>query len=528
MTGTVSLIRLILRRDRVVTPIWVLILAVLPIAQTTGIAELYPTEQELRRFAVSFAGPALEALYGPVTHWNAAALGVWRAGFTPVLLALASTLTVIRHTRVEEEAGRRELLGSTALGRHAGLSAALIVAALANLVVALIIVLSFVKQGYPAAGAVATGLNYAGVGMVFAAVGAVAAQLTESAGGARAIALSALGGAYLLRVAGDSAGLPALTWLSPIAWGQKLRPFAGEVWWPLVPSAAAIAVLLTAAYLMAGRRDVAAGLLPPRLGPERAAPGFASPLALAWRLHKGALFGWSAGFVLFGLVIGGAAGTAADAMAENRQLLEMMTRLGGSANMSDAFVAGVLSIFGIAVSGYAVQAALRMRAEETLMRAEPVLATRVSRAGWMASHLVFALLGPVVVLALLGVAVGLSAGAGAGDGVGDLVGQVPRVLGATLAQLPAVWSLAALAVALFGLLPRLVAVAWGALAAFLLFGQIGALLDLPSAVLDLSPFSHLPHLPGGEVTVAPLLVLTAISVALLAAGLYGFRRRDLG
>lgn len=524
MTGTGALVRLILRRDRVIMPLWVLILAVLPISQTTGIAKLYTTDQALRQFAASFAGPALEALYGPVTHWNAAALGVWRAGFTPVLLGLASLLTVIRHTRVEEEAGRRELLGSTVLGRHAGLSAALIVAALANLVVALIIMVSFTKQGYPASGAIATGLGYAAVGMVFAAVGAVAAQLTESAGGARAIALSVLGGTYLLRMAGDSTGASGLSWLSPISWGQKLRPFAGEVWWPLALSFAVLVVLSSVAYVLAGRRDVAAGLLPPRLGPARAAPGFASPLALAWRLHRGALLGWSAGFVLFGLVIGGAAKTAADAMAENRQLMEMMARLGGTTNVADVFIAGVLSIFGIGASGYAVQAALRMRTEETLMRAEPILAVAVSRAGWMASHLVFALLGPVVVLVVLGLAVGVAYGVSADD----LAGQLPRVLGATLAQLPAVWSLAALAVALFGLLPRLVAGAWAALAVFLLFGQVGALLDLPQTLLDLSPFSHLPKLPGGEVTASPLLALTAIAAALVSAGLYGFRRRDVG
>ncbi|MFF0307128.1 ABC transporter permease [Streptosporangium sp. NPDC004379] len=525
MTGAGSLARLVLRRDRLIMPLWVLVLAVLPITQTTGIAELYPTEQGLRRFAASFgANPALEALYGPVTHWNAAAMGVWRAGFTPVLLALASLLTVIRHTRVEEETGRRELIGSTVVGRNAGLTAALAVTVAANLAVALILVVSFAGQGYGLAGASALGLGYAVVGTVFAAVGAVAAQLTESAGGARAIALSALGGAYLLRMAGDSTGASWLSWLSPIAWGQRMRPFAGEVWWPAVLAVVVAALLSAVAYALAGRRDVAVGVLPPRLGPAEAAPGFGSPLALAWRLHRGALLGWSVGFALFGAVVGGAAKGAADAMAGNAQLMEMMARLGGGSNVSDVFIASVVSIFGIAVSGYAVQAALRSRGEETLGRAEPVLSGAVSRIGWMASHLVFALLGPAVVLAVMGLAVGAAYGASSGD----LAGQLPRVTGAALSQLPAVWALAALAAALSGLLPRLTALAWAALALFLLLGQVGALLNLPPAALDLSPFSHLPKLPGGEVTATPLLALTAIAAALVAAGLYGFRRRDVG
>ena len=42
------------------------------------------------------------------------------------LIAVAVILTVIRHTRAEEESGRTELLDSTAVGRYASLTAALI------------------------------------------------------------------------------------------------------------------------------------------------------------------------------------------------------------------------------------------------------------------------------------------------------------------------------------------------------------------------------------------------------------------
>jgi ABC-2 type transport system permease protein len=51
---------------------------------------------------------------------------------------------------------------------------------------------------------------------------------------------------------------------------------------------------------------------------------------------------------------------------------------------------------------------------------------------------------------------------------------------------------------------------------------------MPPALLDLSPFSHLPRLPGGELSPVPLLMLTTIAAVLLTAGLYGFRRRDVG
>ncbi|MET7653065.1 ABC transporter permease, partial [Streptomyces sp. NPDC005486] len=58
-------------------------------------------------------------------------------------------------------------------------------------------------------------------------------------------------------------------------------------------------------------------------------------------------------------------------------------------------------------------------------------------------------------------------------------------------------------------------------------GWIGPALDAPQAVLDLSPFGHLPKLPGGHMEWGPVLLLLATASALVAAGLAGLRRRDL-
>jgi ABC-2 type transport system permease protein len=102
------------------------------------------------------------------------------------------------------------------------------------------------------------------------------------------------------------------------------------------------------------------------------------------------------------------------------------------------------------------------------------------------------------------------------------------VLAGALVQLPAVWLLAGLTVAAFGLLPRLAAtVGWVALSVCLLLGQVGALLRLSQAVLDVSPFTHIPRVPGAPVPMTPLLLLTALAAALVALGLAAFHRRDV-
>jgi ABC-2 type transport system permease protein len=65
------------------------------------------------------------------------------------------------------------------------------------------------------------------------------------------------------------------------------------------------------------------------------------------------------------------------------------------------------------------------------------------------------------------------------------------------------------------------------LAGFVLLGQLAEVLTLPHAVLDLSPFSHVPRVPGGTLHAAPLIWMSLGAFALIAAGLVALRRRDL-
>jgi len=101
------------------------------------------------------------------------------------------------------------------------------------------------------------------------------------------------------------------------------------------------------------------------------------------------------------------------------------------------------------------------------------------------------------------------------------------VLGTVAVQLPAVWLPAAVTVALFGLLPRFTPVAWGVLVAFIAVFLLGSLSNSPQWLLDLEPFTHIPHVGTGEFTAAPLVWLVAIDSALITLGVIAFRRRDL-
>jgi ABC-2 type transport system permease protein len=294
-------------------------------------------------------------------------------------------------------------------------------------------------------------------------VAAVAAQLTAGAGPARGIAGAVFGLFYLLRSIGDAGGtngqLAWLSWLSPLGWARLSRPFAGERWWVLALFAGAVVLFVAAAYALSARRDLGAGLLPARIGPATASPGLRSPLALAWRLQRGALFGWAAGFAVIGTVFGLVATTVSAVITANPQMMAFFARLGGGAQPGDVVFTLYLIAFGPVIAVYAISAVLRLLSEEGEWLADPVLAAPVSRVRWASSHIFVVALGQVAVLAALGLTSGLTYGLSSGDVGRELL----HVLAATLAYVPAVWVMGAVAAALFGLLPRLTVGSWAAL-----------------------------------------------------------------
>lgn len=526
LTGTTALARLALRQDRLRLPVWLLLIIVMVGSTVAGFIELFPTDAARVAYAAGLAvNPALVAIQGPVFGTSLGALVAARVlTIAAVLIALFNVLTVIRHTRAEEEAGRRELLGATVVGRQAGLAAALAVVIGADAVLAVAVTAVLLGSGLPLGGSAALGLALGSIGAVFAAVAAVAAQLTEGARAAAGLGLGALGVAFVLRAAGDAGDNPSMSWSSPLGWAAMVRPYTGERWWVLGLAAVVAAALMTAAAALSARRDLAAGVFPPRPGAATATRGLAGPFGLAWRLHRGTLLGWVVAFVLAGAAFGGIAQGVGAVLESSPDVVEVLRQLGGPGGIVDVFLAAEFGILGLLASAYAIAAALRLRSEEVDGRAETVLATAVGRARWATGHLLVALLGPAVLLLGAGLAAGLVHGAA----TGDVAGQVPRLVAGALAQLPAVWVLVGIALALFGVLPRLAVGAWAVLVVFLLFGQLGQILRLDQWLLDLSPFTHLPRSLGGDLALTPLLWMVVIAAALSGVGLMGLRRRDVG
>ncbi len=530
LAGARELIKLTLRRDRIMLLVWIYALTAVAISGGYGLKLVYKTAQDRASLATNVhTTPALQFLYGQLHADSLGAIVAWRyLAYASLGAALMSIFVVIRHTRADEETGRLELVESAAVGRRAPLAVAVAVACAANLILGFLSAAVLIFTHLPASGAIGFGLAEAGCGIAFAGIAAVAAQVSGTARSARGIAIAVLGVIFLFRAVGDSGGSHGLswfTWLSPIGWAELLRPFAGNRWWVLALPVLVVVAGTAGAFALAARRDQGAGLVQPRPGPATAGRLLSGPAGLSWRLQRGAVAGWTAGFLVGGLAIGVVTTSVGKLVGSSPGVTKAIDEIGGQAALANAYLAACMSLIGLVAAAYAVAGVGRLRSDEEAGRAEPLLAGPVSRVRWGGSHLLIVAIGTLVVLVVGGLGVGLAFGIASSN----VSTEVPRLIGAALVQLPAALLIAAVGAAFAGLVPKWSAQAgWTALAVCGFVGLFGPALKLSQGVLDISPFSHVPKLPGGVFSIVPLAWLAGATLALTAAGLIGLRRRDVG
>jgi ABC-2 type transport system permease protein len=523
MTGARVFLRTFLRRDRWMLLAWAVGAVLLYYSQAVSVDGLYRTQAEFDRAAasmehnaafVAMAGPAraLNSIGGQVT-WQASAFGAIVAG-------LMSMFLVGRHTRAEEESGRDELLRGAAVGRYAPMTAALVTALLANLLLGVLVALSLWSYPLALADSLGLGLGLTLCGWFFTGTALVAAQMTASTRSMYGLCGAVMGLAYALRAVGDI-GYPALSWLSPIGWYQAMHPFSGLRWWPGLLLLVAAAAAVVAAYALFDRRDVGSGLLAARSGPARAGRGLHSSLGLAWRLQRGSVVGWTLGVLLTGLAYGAIGNDVGDLVGDSQASRDLFAQ--GGAGLVDGFYATACLMLALLACGFAVSSALRPRTEEADGRVEDLLATALPRREWLLGHTVVTVAGTVAVL--MGAAVGL--GAGYAMVTAD-PGTALRLSAPVLQYLPAVLLLSAVARLLHGLCPRVATLAWLPLVLAVVVMFFGDLLRLPQWLQDLSPFEHLALVPAQDFRWGPFLALAALAAAVSFLGQSAFCRRDIG
>ncbi|MEV0898862.1 ABC transporter permease [Actinoplanes sp. NPDC049802] len=513
-----------LRRERATLPWWIAGTGLLFLVQSTQSQDLYGDPAALARLRETVgANTAVIAMSGPPELLTSIGgeIVFEMFGFAAVVVALMNMFLIGRHTRGDEEAGRAELLRSTPISRRAPVFAALRLAAIADLAVGAVVFAALAGTGLPVAGSLLVAAATAALGLLFAALTVLAAQIFEHTRGVYAAVGTLIGAAWALRAVGDS-GRSGVVWASPIGWGQQTMPFGADRWWPLAITLAAAVVVVAAALAVLDRRDFGAGLLRSRPGRPHASRALGTPSGLAWRLQRGLVIGWTAGVGMLGMAYGAIADSIEQWVTGNPEIAEFLP--GGAQDVVDSYLALTVTLSALLAAAAGVSAALRARAEETAGRAEPILATATSRVAWLGGHLGVALAGSALVLLAGGTFEGLAYGLTVGD-----PGQAARMAGAALVYLPGVWAVVAVAAFGLGWVARAAAVAaWSVLGYCAVVELFAASFGLPEWALRLSPFTHLPQAPLEPVTAGPPVVVGAVAAVLIVAGVLGFRRRDVG
>ncbi|MEQ6899821.1 hypothetical protein [Nocardioides sp. YIM 152588] len=511
--GTTLLLRQNVRRDRVIVPGWLAVLSLMAYASASAVGSLFSTAQERLMLATSINGqPGLLALYGPIL--DPGSTGELAMSKLTVLYALLSAILYVvlvrRHTRIDEESGRAELIGGTAVGRAAPMLAVVVECIAVALLLGLLVAAANAVGGLPVAGSLWFGISWAGTGLVATGIAAVACQLSASARTCGAIAAAMLAAAFAVRAAGDALdGWHWISWLSPLGWNTQLRAWSEPRWWVSVLYLALSAALLALAGAMRARRDLGAGLIEAR--PGRVSGWIAGAWGLTLRLQRTSLVLWTVGIAGLGLLFG-AMTPGFDDLFRGTGAQEIIDRLGG------AFLAALLPIIAIVVTCYPVAVASGAHQDEAEGRTGTAIAAGTSRARWFAATATFAAVGAAWLMLVAGLCLRVGYGAAGGAGGAD-------VLPAAAGWIPAVWFVGALALA--GFAARQGWVGWTLLVTFLTLTLVGELLELPGWMVRLSPYSAVPLYPAEAWSWRPDLVLLALTASIVVGAWLLFQRRDL-
>lgn len=536
MAGLGTMIRLILRRDRVKLPLWIVGFVGTLVAMVPLLRDVYGDEASLQTMHATFGlNPSALFMTGPMDEPTFGALFsletlIWWG----IAIAFLNTLLIVRHTRHNEEIGAQELLLSGQMKRSTSLVAALVVALGVNALIVLGIGagLEATDPGWATSQSWLFALAMGAFGLAWAAIASVVVQLTESGRSANGMLAGLIGVGFIVRGIGDflgesnDAGVHIAHWassLSPFGWMQATRPLTSVDWSALLVPVLFAAVATTLGFILLSRRDVGEGLLPSRRGKQRASRLLASPLGLTLYLQKNTFIGWLVAVVVMVAMIGVLVPQMSDMFDSSEGMRHVVESIGGAGELVSTFLTAMIAITCLMVFAYTIQSLGKLRSEEASGHIESLLATKLSRFKWAALHVGTVFIGGTVMLATIGLTLALLV-----NGISDFTVDVREYTLAGLSYVPLMLAFMALYLMLFGLLPRVAGGLTWLYFGFVAFALwLGPIVQLSQSIMNLSIMEHITAPPAEEIAWEPLLVITAIALAFILVAFAAWRRRDM-
>jgi len=537
MAGLGTLVKLILRRDRIKLPLWIIGLVATLLAMVPLLRDIYGDTASLNTMYATFsANPSALFMTGPIDEPTFGAfMMIETLLWWGLAIAFLNTLFIVRHTRHNEEIGAQELLLSGRTHRASSLAAALIVALGINALIALS--LGFGMQFMDATWSTSQSWLYAvamgAFGFAWAAIAAIVVQLVENGRSANSLLAGLIGAGFILRGIGDflgktdSIGVHQPTWLSylsPFGWLQATRPLTAHAdWWPLIIPIGFAIVAMALAFILLTHRDVGAGMLPGHKGKKRASYFLRTPLGLTWYLQKNIFIGWLIGVLVMVGTIGALVPQMSDVYESSDSMRQTIQAIGGTGALIPSFMSAMIAITCLMVFAYAIHGLSKLRSEEANGNLEHLLATKLSRLKWLGLHLATVIIGGLFMLAATGAVLAFCV-----NSLSDFNVDMWEYILAGLSYLPVLFMFVAIYLILFGLLPRLASGVTWFYFGFVSFALwLGPIIRLDKAIMNLSVMEHLPTPPVEDIKTTPLLIITAISLGMILVGTFAWRQRNL-
>ncbi|MET0783713.1 MAG: polyketide antibiotic transporter [Leifsonia flava] len=535
MRAFATLLRQRVRRDRWQLLMWIVGTALLAYLTYVGVSDSYGTLQDRQALlATAMANPVIMLFRGLPSGAEEGAFMLFLIfPFLAMTAAFMSSFLAVRHTRMDEELGRAELVAATPAGRTLPLLATLVHGILANVALALLTSSALVSTGLAAESSFVAGFGAGAVGVAFLGVGLLSGQLMRTSRGANSLAVWVLLLTFLLAGLGNALGTPTadlqriesswLVWLSPFGWGEQSRPFADDDLWPLLLCVGFGLAVAAGSLALQGSRDLGESLVPERRGRPDAPATLTGPTALVWRMTRGSIVGWSVGGLLTGLLATSLAGILGDVVEELPSVQAILAAISANGSIEQGAVVIFFEMLGILAACAAVQTVCRARQEEAHGTAEAVLATPVDRVRWLAGYVVVGF-GAIVLVgaaAVIGAALGI---AGRGSDW-SLMGDVAVVAAGQVVAASVFLVITAL---VFVLAPRLtIPLGWTLVFLAMALGLFGPLFGLPDWLVHVAPIAIAPTVTGDGVDVQGLWWLLLAIAAIGAATGALMRRREL-
>lgn len=526
--NTVVLTKLILRRERINSTAWILIIGLM-MALVVVLFGGAMDDASRMEMAVMMENPAMIAMVGPAYGVDNFTIGtmvsVMMLVFMGIAVAVMNILFVVRHTRADEERGRYEVVRSLPTGRLANLHSTMVAAVIINIILAVFSALCLYISGDESMslnGSMLWGALLGVVGLIFAAFAALFSQLSSNSRGAKGLSFLLMGIFYMMRAVGDVSAEP-LSLINPLGLIIRSYPYVENNWLPVFILLAACIPVAAFAYRLNIIRDIDQGLLPDRQGKAEGGALLRTPFGLTVKLL---IFSMIVGFVSifavgasYGTIMGDIDGFIAANEFYQQLLLAVNFPLpllfAGMIN----FIGSILALIPMLLY------VLKARSEEKEMRAELILATPVRRNKYLGGYAIIAFASTVILQATTAVSL-WSTTSSVIDNPADF--PLGDVLAGNLVYLPALWVMIGAAIFLIGIAPKLTGLIWGLYGLSFFMSFIGRLPNvLPGWTKYLTPFGVIPQLPMEDINYPALAVLTAIAACLTISGFIFYNKRDI-